>query len=202
MLVEGLALGLAEGVKPGPLNTLVVSETLQHDWKAGAKVAASPLITDAPIISISAALWWTAASIDALSIALSLIGGLYLIWLAIDGFRTSGFKVSEEKSAKTDSLRRGVITNFLNPNAWLFWTLAGAPFLVEAYKVAPSHTFLFIGGFLGMLIGVKIGIAIAVSRSKAFLSGRGIAWAIRLCSLALLWLAARLILPLFWSVGG
>jgi len=46
----GLILGLSAGFAPGPLLTLVISETLQYDLKAGVKVALAPIITDLPII--------------------------------------------------------------------------------------------------------------------------------------------------------
>ena len=49
LVSAALIMGLGEGIKPGPLNTLVITETLQHDWRAGTKVAISPLITDAPV---------------------------------------------------------------------------------------------------------------------------------------------------------
>ena len=57
LVSAAVLMGLGEGLKPGPLNTLVISETLQHDWKAGMKVSLSPLITDAPIITLSALMW-------------------------------------------------------------------------------------------------------------------------------------------------
>ncbi|MFK5986205.1 MAG: hypothetical protein QM479_12390 [Pseudomonadota bacterium] len=46
----GIALALSAGFAPGPLLTLVISETLQHDIKAGIKVAFAPIITDFPIM--------------------------------------------------------------------------------------------------------------------------------------------------------
>jgi threonine/homoserine/homoserine lactone efflux protein len=39
LFTAGALLGLAEGIKPGPLNTLVISETLRYDWKAGTREA-------------------------------------------------------------------------------------------------------------------------------------------------------------------
>ena len=50
ILAMGTFLGLAAGFAPGPLLTLVISETLQHDIKSGVKVALAPIITDLPII--------------------------------------------------------------------------------------------------------------------------------------------------------
>jgi len=46
-------LGVSAGFAPGPLLTLVISETLQHDIKSGVKVALAPIITDLPIIILS-----------------------------------------------------------------------------------------------------------------------------------------------------
>lgn len=48
-LTIGAALGLSAGLAPGPLLTLVISETLQHGVKSGVKVALAPVITDLPI---------------------------------------------------------------------------------------------------------------------------------------------------------
>ena len=185
-------LGLAEGVKPGPLNTLVISETLRHDWKAGTKVALSPLITDAPIITLSALFWWSATSVEGVSSILYLAGAAFLAYLGVDGLRSPAPSLERDSDAdvKVESLKRGVITNLLNPNPWLFWTLAGAPFLVAAWNQDHLLPLVFIVGFLGVLIGVKILFAILLDRSKGLLSENGLLWAIRVSSLALLALAA------------
>ncbi|MBT4876955.1 MAG: LysE family translocator, partial [Desulfobacula sp.] len=42
-LTIGMVLGLSAGLAPGPLLTLVISETLLHDIRAGIKVAMAPL---------------------------------------------------------------------------------------------------------------------------------------------------------------
>ena len=52
-LLSGILLGLSGGLTPGPLLTLVVSETLCHDIEAGIKVALAPLITDTPIVLVT-----------------------------------------------------------------------------------------------------------------------------------------------------
>jgi len=51
--MTGTLLGLSAGIAPGPLLTLVISETLQKDIKAGIRVALAPMFTDVPIIVIS-----------------------------------------------------------------------------------------------------------------------------------------------------
>jgi hypothetical protein len=47
-LTIGIILGLSAGFAPGPLLTLVISETLQHNINSGVKVALAPIITDLP----------------------------------------------------------------------------------------------------------------------------------------------------------
>jgi hypothetical protein len=79
----------------------------------------------------------------------------------------------------------------------MFWTLIGAPFLVAAWKESPLMPLGFIIGFIGVLIGVKILFAIALDRSKGFLTEKGLLWAIRLSSIALLVLAVLFVLQAF-----
>jgi threonine/homoserine/homoserine lactone efflux protein len=191
LFTAGILLGLTEGVKPGPLNTLVISETLRHDWKAGTKVALSPLITDAPIITISAVFWWSATSIDGFTAILYFAGANFLLYLGIDGIRTVEITMigEDQGDIKTESLKKGIITNLLNPNPWIFWTFIGSPFLVSAWHQGYLRPFGFLIGFFTLLIGTKIGLAILLDKSKAFSSHSKLLWAIRLSSLALIGLA-------------
>jgi len=190
LVSAALLLGLGEGIKPGPLNTLVITETLQHDWRAGTKVALSPLITDAPIITISAWMWLQATSLSGVEAILYLAGAAFLTWLGIDGLRSASPTFDEIESPQEErSLRRGIITNLLNPNPWMFWTLAGAPFMVAAWNQSAWMPFAFVIPFLSVLIGIKILIAVTFHRSKDWMSDGGLLWAIRISSLALLALA-------------
>ena len=49
----GLLLGAPSGIAPGPMLILIISETLRHGIRAGAKVACIPLLTDIPVVLIS-----------------------------------------------------------------------------------------------------------------------------------------------------
>jgi threonine/homoserine/homoserine lactone efflux protein len=53
-LLLGLSLGLGAGLAPGPLLVLVVEATLRRGFAAGTRVAAAPLISDAPIVVLCA----------------------------------------------------------------------------------------------------------------------------------------------------
>ncbi len=51
-LLQGIVLGFAAGISPGPMLGLVISQTLRYGWRAGNLVALAPLFTDIPIIGV------------------------------------------------------------------------------------------------------------------------------------------------------
>ena len=71
-LISGAVLGLSAGWSPGPLLTLVISETLRAGNTAGIRVAAAPLITDTPIIIVALIL------MPRLNASLGMMGGISL----------------------------------------------------------------------------------------------------------------------------
>src|SRR5215471_7262637 len=56
-LLLGAGIGFVSGVSPGPVLTLVVSETLKGGWLRGAAVAAGPLLADGPIVLVALVLF-------------------------------------------------------------------------------------------------------------------------------------------------
>ena len=60
LTLAGTTLGLVEGIKPGPLLTMVIKETLSGGLRAGIWTAAAPIFTDGPlvIVSLFAAAWF------------------------------------------------------------------------------------------------------------------------------------------------
>ncbi len=93
-LSAGLLLGLSSGLAPGPLLTLVASETLHHGAAAGIRVALAPLLTDAPIILATLLVLQPLTDQQMPLALLHLAGGLYLGWLAVEGLRFQGADLS------------------------------------------------------------------------------------------------------------
>lgn len=177
----GLTIGWAAGISPGPLNLLVVQSAVRSGAVAGAMVAVAPLITDAPIVALSVLVASTVP--DGVLTAMSIAGGLYLIWLGIAELRASGDFVLED--APGSHLKRGVVVNLLSPHPWLFWLTVGGPATVRAWERLPAAAFGFIAGFFAVLVGVKILIAIVAARASRRLGERGQRIAGRLGGVAL-----------------
>ena len=95
----------------------------------------------------------------------------YLVWLGIEGLRFRG--VQRTLVNRADSLRRGVIANFLNPSPYLFWLAIGAPTVLDAWRYGWSAVAAFIVAFYVLLVGSKILLAVGVGYAGVALHSRG-----------------------------
>lgn len=160
--LTGAALGLSAGLSPGPLLALVIVQTLRYGPREGAKVAASPLLTDAPIVLAALALTAGLADHPRLLGLLTLCGAAYLAWCALGSLR---FRPGDDTPtpAEAKSLRKGVLANLLNPSPYLFWGSVGAPLLAQAWGAGGGDGWRaaagFLLGFFSCLVGAKVLVA-------------------------------------------
>lgn len=185
-------MGLSAGFAPGPLLALVVSETLQHDTKSGIKVALAPLITDLPIIVLTLFFQAKLSNFHVILGIISLTGGFFILYIGYESIRSKGVNLDLQRE-NPDSLRKGIMVNALSPHPYLFWFTVGGPIMTKAMNlniIAPSA---FIFSFYGLLVGSKILLAIAVGKSKSFLSGKVYIYTIHFLGLVLWILALFLI---------
>ncbi|MDK2825525.1 MAG: hypothetical protein PWQ63_461 [Methanolobus sp.] len=177
-LISGILLGFASGISPGPLLAMTISESIQHGSRAGIKVALSPFITDLLIVSVILLFLLKFDKYDPVIAMISLVGSFYLIYLGISSLRTKNIDL-ELKTKKTNSLKKGIIVNFLSPHPYLFWITIGGPILFNALDLGISSSILFVAGFYALLVGSKIIIAILVGRSREFLKSNYYLYTIR-----------------------
>ncbi len=190
-ILLGATLGLASGLSPGPLLTMVVTATLRRGFAAGARVALAPLVTDAILISVSVLVLrqlpstWRAV--------IGLLGAAVVLGLAVRTWLDAR-SVTELPAAggHGGELRHAVVVNLLNPQAWLFWTAVGAPLLIRTARSRPWAAVGFLAAFFLLLIGSKIVLAALLARGRRRLTAAGYRYAMALCSLLLVGLAALL----------
>ncbi|MBP2029148.1 threonine/homoserine/homoserine lactone efflux protein [Methanohalophilus levihalophilus] len=177
-LLMGLVLGFAAGISPGPLMAMTISETLQHGSKEGIKVAISPLITDILIVSSIVLLLIHFENQESAIALISLTGALYLVHLGISSLRTQNIDI-EISNGKKDSLKKGILANFLSPHPYLFWIAIGGPIFFRALEVNILAVVLFIFGFYLLLVGSKIVLALAIGKFSFFLKNKYYLYTIR-----------------------
>ncbi|MGD9106908.1 MAG: LysE family transporter [Desulfobacterales bacterium] len=184
----GFILGLSAGFAPGPLLTLVISETLQHDIRAGVKVALAPMITDLPIIMLTLFILVNLSGFHKVLGIISCMGGLFILYLGWQSIVTKGVELNLQVT-RPKSLAKGIIVNTLNPHPYLFWFGVGGPTITKAMNLGMVAPLVFIGSFYVLLVGSKILIAVLVGKSRSFLVGKGYIYTMRLLGVALCVLA-------------
>ncbi len=187
-ITTGIILGLSAGFAPGPLLTLVISETLRHNISAGIKVALSPIFTDLPIIILTLAVLSQLSGFHNILGIISLVGGCVILFM---GYESMNPKSSESdfSEAEPKSLIKGILANALSPHPYLFWFGVGGPIMSRAMNLNMTAPFAFIVSFYAFLIGSKILLAVLIGRSKSFLNGTLYIYTMRLLGLALCTLA-------------
>lgn len=179
---------MSAGFAPGPLLTLVISETLQHDIKSGVKVALAPIITDLPIIILTLFVLSKLSDFHNIFGIISLAGGLFILFLGYQSIRTKGVEINLQE-IKPKSLTKGVIANALSPHPYLFWFSVGAPTMTKAMLQDIRAPLAFIISFYAFLVGSKIVLAILIGKSKFLLRGNAYILTMRFLGLALCALA-------------
>ncbi len=171
VLLSSMVLGLSAGISPGPILTLVISQTLQYGLKEGIKIAMVPIITDFPIILITLILLSRLSEIRTVLGVIALLGGLFLLYL---GYESITFKTADtdRRETKPQSLKKGVLANFLNPNPYLFWLSVGTPMILKAQQINLLSPILFIIIFYLCLVGSKCIIVFLTERSRHLLKNR------------------------------
>lgn len=183
-LTLGIILGLSAGFTPGPLLTLVISETLQHDIKSGVKVAIAPVITDFPIVIVTLYILSKVSHFNTILGIISLIGAVFILCMGYSNLRINGMEFRVE-DVKPKSLIKGILTNVLSPYPYLFWFSVGAPTMIKAMNHNSLAAAAFLGSFYTLLVGSKIILALLVGKSKAFLAGNIYIYIVRILGLIL-----------------
>jgi threonine/homoserine/homoserine lactone efflux protein len=178
-LLLGVALGFGAGIAPGPLLGLVISTSLKHGWRAGARLALVPVITDAPLIALCLSVLSTLPSRTIAIIAE--LGGVLLLFLAVQTVRDARQASLEPAAEQTGAFKRGrrhgliargVLVNYLNPHPWLFWVGVGGPVLVSAWRAGSWRAGAFLLAFYLLIVGTKMALAGAVALGRGRLPQR------------------------------
>lgn len=183
-MLAGVIFGLTAGISPGPLLTLVITETLKHNKIEGIKIALVPLLTDIFIIGVTLFIFSQISNFDAILGIISLFGALFLAYLGLESIQTKGLEIDVQAS-KPRSIQKGIMVNILSPHPYLFWLTVGSPIVFKAYQHSIESALSFILAFYFFLVGSKIMAAVLVDRSRNFLKNKAYIWIMRALGIVL-----------------
>lgn len=184
--ITGIIFGLTAGLSPGPILTLVISETIRNSKKEGYKVAVVPLISDIPVVLLCLYILNKVAKFNMIVGIIALFGAVFIAILALDSFKAVPATASADPVSKTGAFKKGLMANLFSPHPYMFWLTIGAPTVFKAL----SHHFWagigYIGWFYICLVGSKVVVAYLVDRSKSFLKSTAYVYILKFLGLALL----------------
>lgn len=186
LALAGALLGVVEGIKPGPLLTMVIRETLSGGLRAGVWTAAAPVFTDGPLIVLSlVAAAWIATQTSVL-LAITISGAIFLAYMGIECFSLELPDVTTGDAPPKASFLRGITTNLLNPGVYVFWFLIGGPLMASAVDKEVLAPVAYALSFLGTIILTKVCIAYLVSKSSQGITPQTYRNLLSICGLVML----------------
>jgi threonine/homoserine/homoserine lactone efflux protein len=159
--LTGFGLGLALASAPGPVQAVLLTEAVRGGAGRGFQAMAGSCTTfGAQLLALALGVSAIAPRGPALR-TLEVIGGGFLVWMAVDAFRARA-SGDGEGPARRDlpPLARGALAVVLNPGAWLFIATAGSSLLSAAAQAGGRVGAVLAA--LGLLAGTQLGDATLV----------------------------------------
>ena len=203
LAIAGVTLGIVEGIKPGPLLTTVIKETLTNGFKGGIRAASAPIFTDGPLIILSIFIAGWIATQPLVFCGIAILGAIFLTRMGIECFYPEIPDIDPNDVDISKSLKRGILTNLLNPNAYIFWLLVGGPLMATAADTEPIAPFAYAISFILSIVIVKIILAYFFSKAQVNLSSDRYLLALKICGCAMFIFAGSFLYKAFdlWQNG-
>ncbi|MCL4265241.1 MAG: LysE family translocator [Anaerolineae bacterium] len=151
---QGLLLGGAAAAQPGPFQAYLLSQTLQNGWRGTLWAAFAPLLSDGPIIFL--VLFVLTRLPDGFLVSLQLVGGCFLLYLAVKAFRALRQPLISSTApieTKRMNIFEAALMNALGPGPYIFWATIAGPILLTSWRQSAHLGLGFLFGFYGALIG-------------------------------------------------
>ena len=203
LAIAGIMLGVVEGIKPGPLLTTVIKETLTNGFKGGIRAASAPFFTDGPLILFSIFMAGWIANQPLVFCGIAILGAIFLTRMGMECFNPEIPDIDSTDVDLNQSFKKGILTNLLNPNAYIFWLLIGGPLMATVADSEPIAPFAYAISFLISIVLVKITIAYFFSKAQVNLSSDKYLLTLKICGLAMFIFAGSFLYKAFdlWQNG-
>ena len=203
LAIAGITLGVVEGIRPGPLMTTVIKETLSNGFRAGMRTASAPFFTDGPLIILSIFVASWVATQPLVLCVISVLGACFLTKIGMECFESEIPEVDTDAPDLSESFKRGILTNLLNPSVYIFWFLVGGPIMATAADKEPLAPIAYAVSFLVSIVLVKTTIAYLFSQAQGNISAEKYQLALRICGIAMFIFAISFVYRAFdlWQNG-
>ncbi len=153
--LAAFGLGLALGASPGPVQLLLFSEASRGGVRRGLLAMAGANATFGAMMLLLAAGLSSLEPSDTFLRVVQVIGGAFLVFLAVDALRENRRpEVVEASRPRVHPSVRGIVAVLLNPGVYVFLATTGAA--VVASAVEEGGRDLAVVTVLTLLVGVSV----------------------------------------------
>ncbi len=154
-IVQGISLGLAVAIAPGPLQAYLLAQAVRFGPRHTLPLVFAPVVSDVPIIAL---VLFTLAFLPDWALRSLQIGGgivlLYLAWESYTHLRRPPVGSPDARQAG-QSFLKAVLMNGLSPGPYIFWFTIAGPIFRTGYNTDPWLGWAYLIGFgIGLLIGL------------------------------------------------
>ena len=191
--IQAFILGLLFNATPGVVFTETIKRGINGGFFPALYVQIGSLAGDALWAILGLLGIGILLNIDILKYPLSIIGIIYLIYLAYDSFISSNIeyeKIVVSKSIKNNALKSGVFLSITNPQNIAYWAALGSSFgALGIAEPQTSHYFIFFFGFISSSILWCFVCALAVEKIFKYTNSVIKKYIFRICTIVFLYLA-------------
>ena len=191
--IQAFILGLLFNAAPGVVFTETIKRGINGGFFPALYVQIGSLAGDAIWAILGLLGIGILLNIDILKYPLSIIGIIYLIYLAYDSFISSNVKYEKivvSKSIKNNALKSGVFLSITNPQNIAYWAALGSSFgALGIAEPQTSHYFIFFFGFISSSILWCFVCALAVEKIFKYTNSVIKKYIFRICTIVFLYLA-------------
>ena len=177
------ALGFALGAAPGPVQLLILTETAKRGFSGGLRVMLGANGTLFLVMVTLAFGFSSLAPGEGLLRGLRVVGGGFLIYLAVDELRRVRREAGDPEAGGTKipatmgPTTRGVVSVVLNPGAWIFFATTASAVIADATADAGRDAAL--AAALFTTVGVSLSdftFTLLGSGGRTVVGDRGLRW--------------------------
>ena len=191
--IQAFILGLLFNAAPGVVFTGTIKRGISGGFFPALYVQIGSLAGDALWAILGLLGIGILLNIDILKYPLSIIGIIYLIYLAYDSFISSNIKYEKivvSKSIKNNALKSGIFLSITNPQNIAYWAALGSSFgALGIAEPQTSHYFIFFFGFISSSILWCFVCALAVEKIFKYTNSVIKKYIFRICTIVFLYLA-------------
>jgi threonine/homoserine/homoserine lactone efflux protein len=129
-LLSVMVISFSGAVSPGPLLAIALTKSYRSPW-AGTLMSLGHAVIEVPLVLLIYFGFAPFFQNTIVQVALSLAGGLVIIWMGVGMFRSRNDVVYQGKDVRYNSFVAGIVMSALNPFFFVWWATVGVMLILN-----------------------------------------------------------------------